>query len=112
MEIIDTDNTKHSTEDTTVKQSKSSDVKTKTSDSSSNSKETTANCDETGKKIKWDCGRHFSDQTDTKVSEGPEKSDEVVASAEENPAAETTVASEQAPRNKCTYGSQCYRYKN
>ncbi|XP_043272528.1 aprataxin and PNK-like factor isoform X2 [Venturia canescens] len=69
------------------------------------------NKDEAGKKIKWDCAHHFSDQTDQGTSATPaaETKDDTNSGQENNPTAETNVASSEPQRNKCAYGSRCYR---
>ncbi|XP_077265389.1 uncharacterized protein LOC143899191 isoform X1 [Temnothorax americanus] len=59
--------------------------------------------DESGKRIKWDCGAHFSDQIE---ADPPNDSQPPVATPENQASASNP---DRVPREKCMYGTQCYR---
>ncbi|XP_046750631.1 aprataxin and PNK-like factor [Diprion similis] len=69
--------------------------------------------DEAGKKIKWDCGQHFSDRNEQIAA----KSDRIlntkqptVSTSNTDTAVNVTATVSTPPtRNRCTYGSKCYR---
>lgn len=56
-----------------------------------------------GKRIKWDCGAHFSDQVEEVV---PNDSQSPVASPQNQARASNP---DRVPREKCLYGTRCYR---
>lgn len=58
--------------------------------------------DEPSKKIKWNCGAHFSDQ----IEDLPNDSQSPVVTSQ-NPASASNP--DRVPREKCTYGARCYR---
>lgn len=58
---------------------------------------------ESGKRIKWDCGEHFSDQIETVLPNDPQS----LAAALQNQASASNP--DKVPREKCMYGAQCYR---
>lgn len=71
--------------------------------------------EEQGKKIKWDCGQHFSDRSDQNTANSPGVQDSenpIQSTSQENsdPPPATDAAPSPPMRNRCTYGSRCYRY--
>ncbi|XP_012276252.1 aprataxin and PNK-like factor isoform X2 [Orussus abietinus] len=59
-----------------------------------------------GKKIKWDCGQHFSDQTS---SDAIQTTVQPSVSSPKPDTVNLNSSNSPPPRNKCTYGSRCYR---
>lgn len=69
--------------------------------------------EEAGKKIKWDCGQHYSDLSDHAAANSSRvrDSEEPVQTASNSNIDVPPVApvSSTPIRNKCIYGSKCYR---
>ncbi|CAL1687189.1 unnamed protein product [Lasius platythorax] len=61
---------------------------------------------EEGKKIKWDCDAHFSDQTEIRASPTQNNPRSPVASRQDQASALNRA---RAVREKCMYGARCYR---
>lgn len=61
---------------------------------------------EAGKKIKWDCDAHFSDQTEIQVLPTQNNARSPVALHQDKASARNPV---RAIREKCIYGARCYR---
>lgn len=58
---------------------------------------------ESGKKVKWDCDVHVSDQIEEVSSNNPQSP---VAMPQDQASASNL---NRVPREKCTYGARCYR---
>lgn len=58
---------------------------------------------ESGKRIKWDCDAHFSDQIEAVLPNDPQSP----AAVRQNQASASNP--DRVPREKCVYGVQCYR---
>lgn len=58
--------------------------------------------DEPSKKIKWNCGAHFSDQ----IEDPPNDSQSPVVTPQDQASASNP---DRVPREKCVYGTRCYR---
>ncbi|XP_011872244.1 PREDICTED: aprataxin and PNK-like factor isoform X2 [Vollenhovia emeryi] len=58
---------------------------------------------EPDKRIKWDCGAHFSDRLD---ADPPNDSQSPVASPQDQASASNP---DRVPRERCMYGARCYR---
>ncbi|XP_024936925.1 uncharacterized protein LOC107274705 isoform X7 [Cephus cinctus] len=71
---------------------------------------TTTAVEDANKKIKWDCGRHFSDQSDQAIVSEVRGTD-VESSAEDsrNAMQQNSETTQPARRDKCAYGTSCYR---
>jgi hypothetical protein len=61
---------------------------------------------EPGKKIKWNCGAHFSDQIEAVSPNDPQSP---VAAPDQAPDQASASNPDRVPREKCIYGAQCYR---
>lgn len=61
---------------------------------------------EAGKKIKWDCDAHFSDQSEIQVLPTQNNARSPVAMHQDKANARNPV---KAIREKCKYGARCYR---
>lgn len=57
---------------------------------------------DSGKRIKWDCGAHFSDQ----IEADPDDPKSPVAAPQDQASASNP---DRVPREKCMYGGRCYR---
>lgn len=58
---------------------------------------------DSGKKIKWDCDAHFSDQIEAILPSSPQSP---VATSQNQASASNP---NRVPREKCMYGDRCYR---
>ncbi|KAL6256197.1 hypothetical protein P5V15_012313 [Pogonomyrmex californicus] len=61
---------------------------------------------EPGKRIKWDCDTHFSDQIEAASSNNPRSPRSSVATS---PNLASASNPDRVPREKCMYGVRCYR---
>jgi len=57
-----------------------------------------------GKRIKWDCDRHFSDEIEGVPPSNPQSP---VAASQDHEASASNP--DRVPREKCKYGARCYR---
>ncbi|XP_046435050.1 uncharacterized protein LOC124186939 isoform X2 [Neodiprion fabricii] len=70
--------------------------------------------DEAAKKIKWDCGQHFSDRNEqitANSNRAPDTDQHTTVSTSNTDTAVNVAAtvSSSPTRNRCTYGTKCYR---
>lgn len=79
--------------------------------SSNEDKVANSSNEETGKKIKWDCNEHFSDQNDRTVVDVMQKTTQPSTSSPQQHLTTTSTEDnlQSSRRNRCTYGKKCYR---
>lgn len=64
---------------------------------------------ESGKKIKSDCNAHFSDQIEAASASVPVSQNDPQSPIATHRKRKNAPKSDRVPREKCKYGTQCYR---